>query len=143
VKFKFDRSVLVKLAIILVIFLIAPYAVPFSIEFVLMADILGLEALILFLFFQSKHLVAPLLARLHTWKNHLAATLLLLLGLYMMQPDILLAHALGSAFLLMLTCSVAFALAIWLPSFLLSLSSESRSYITIKSIRDAPGRAHY
>ncbi len=142
-KFKIDKSVLIKLTIILAVFLIAPFAVPFSIEFVLMADILGLEALILFLVFQSKQMTTLFLAKLYSWKVHIAATLLLLLGMYMMQPDIFLAHALGSITLLILTCSIIFAMAIWLPSFYLSLERQSQGYITIKSIVDAPRRAHY
>lgn len=141
--FKFDRSVLIKLAIILAISLIAPFAIPFSVEFVLMTDIMGLEALILFLLFQSKHMITPLLAKLDEWKNHIGVTVLLLLGLYFMQPDIFLAHALGSTILLMFTCSVALAFAFWLPSLYLSLSSESQSYITIKSIKDAAHGTHY
>ena len=142
-RFKFNKSILIKLAIICVVFMVAPFAVPFSVEFVLMVDIMGLEALILFIIFQSKHLATPLLGKLNAWKNHLGATLLLLLGLYFMQPDIFLVHALGSTILIILTCSIAFAIAIWLPSFYLSFTRESQSYITIKSIKDAPRRAHY
>lgn len=142
-KFGFNRSVLIKLAIILAIFLIAPFAIPFSVEFVLMADIVGLEALILFLLFQSKQMIMPLLAKLDEWKNHVGVTVLLLLGLYFMQPDIFFAHALGSTVLLMFTCSVALAFAFWLPSLYLSLGSESHCYLTIKSIKDAAHDVHY
>jgi len=97
-----------------------------------MADIMGLEALILFLIFQSKNLITPLLAKLNSWKHHIAATILLLAGLYFMQPDIFLIHAMGSSFLLLFTCSSALALAIWLPPFYLSSKIPSRSYITAK-----------
>jgi hypothetical protein len=121
--------------------MVAPFAVPMSIELVLMADIMGLEALILFLIFQSKHLATPLVAKLHAWKDHLGATIVLLMGLYFMQPDIFLVHALGSAMLVILTCSVAFSIAIWLPSFYLSSTRVSQSYITINSINDASSHA--
>lgn len=141
-KFRLNKSVLIKLAIICAVFMVAPFAVPMSVELVLMMDIMGLEALILFLILQSKHLATPFLTKLYAWRNHLGATLVLLLGMYFMQPDIFLVHALASAILLILTCSIAIAIAIWLPSFYISSTRSSQSYISIKSIKDAPGRAH-
>ena len=141
-KFRLSKAALIKLAIICAVFMVAPFAVPMSVEFVLMADIMGLEALILFLIFQSKHLATPLVAKLSAWRNHLGATLALLMGLYFMQPDIFLVHALGSAIIVILTCSVVFAIAIWLPSFYFSSARASRSYITINSIKDGASAAH-
>lgn len=70
-KFRFNSSVLIKLAILALVFLIAPYALPFSLEFVLMADLMGLEALLLFLLYQSRGAVTALLVKARQWQDQL------------------------------------------------------------------------
>ena len=119
---KLEKSVLLKLLIIAAVFLIAPHAVPLSMEFVLMADILGLEAFLLFLLYQFRHVFAALVAKFAEWQNHIATTALLLASVYVFQPRIFFGHVLGSSFILLLACSVAMAFALWVPAIYLSSS---------------------
>ncbi|MEQ8312517.1 MAG: hypothetical protein RL839_12905 [Gammaproteobacteria bacterium] len=119
-KFKIEKQVFMKLLIIGALIIIAPYAVPFSIEFVLMADIMGLEALILFLIYQSRHAVTVLVTRLAEWQSHVASTVLLLASAYIFQPRVFIGHAAGSSLVLLIACSVAMALALWIPAIYLS-----------------------
>jgi hypothetical protein len=120
VKFKIEKSVLIKLLIIGALIIIAPYAVPFSIEFVLMADIMGLEALILFLLYQARHVIAVLITRLAEWRSHVAMTILLLASAYIFQRKVLISHAAASSLILLFACSVTMALALWVPAIYLS-----------------------
>ncbi|GJM12651.1 MAG: hypothetical protein DHS20C12_10540 [Pseudohongiella sp.] len=120
VMFKLEKPVLIKLLIIAAIFLIAPYAVPFSFEFVLMADIMGLEALILFLIFHFRHALSALLARSAEWRSQITASVLLLANLYIFQPRVFVSHAAGSSFILLFACSLFLALALWVPAIFLS-----------------------
>lgn len=119
-KFKIERSVVVKLLIIGAILLIAPQAVPFAFEFVVMADIMGLEALILFLIYQSRHFITALAARFAEWRSEVATTIVLLASAYIFQPKIFISHAAGSSLLLLFACSLAMALALWIPAIYLS-----------------------
>ncbi len=119
-KVRFDRSTLIKLTIIAAVLLIAPFAVPFTLEFVLMADILGLEALLLFLLLQSRQFINALLHKLSLWRDEAAATLTLLLGLYMFQRRVALCHTAGSLTIVLLACSVTLALALWIPALYFS-----------------------
>ena len=102
------------------LFFIAPHAIPFSIELVLMADIMGLEALVLLLIYQSRHSLTTLLATFAEWRTHVATTIILLASAYLFQPKIFLSHAAGSSLLLLFACSVAMALALWVPVIYLS-----------------------
>ena len=117
---------IIKLLVIGSILIIAPYVLPLSIELVLMADIMGLEALILFLAYQSKHAILMLLVRFSEWRSHLAATLLLLASVYMFQPNIFLSHFAGSGVILLFACSLALALALWVPAIWFSNSEKLR-----------------
>lgn len=119
-KLRIEKSVLIKLIIIGVAFFIAPQAIPFALEFVLMVDILGLEALILLLVYQSRHLVAAFVVRLAEWCTEVSTTILLLASTFMFQPKVFLSHAAGSSVILFFACSVAMALAIWIPAIYLS-----------------------
>lgn len=121
-KLKLNKALLVKLAIILLLLYLAPYALPFSIEFILMADILGLEALILFLLLQSRVVLMAVRARLSVWFENVTVTALLLASLYVFQPKVLVSHLAGSSVILLLACSVLMALALWVPALYLSSS---------------------
>ncbi len=120
VKLKIEKSVLIKLLLIGAVFFIAPQAIPFALEFVLMVDIIGLEALVLLLIYQSRHLIAALMIRLAEWRAVVSATILLLASAYIFQPRIFLSHAAGSSLLLFFACSLAMALAIWIPAIYFS-----------------------
>lgn len=119
-KLKLEKSVLIKLLVITAILFIAPFALPFTIEFVLMVDILGLEALLLFLLLQSKNVLHAIRARFSIWMDQAAATLALLAGLYLFQPRVLISHTAGSSLILLLACSLTIALALWLPAIYFS-----------------------
>ena len=119
-KFKLEKSVVIKLLLICAVFFIAPQAVPLSLEFVLMVDIMGLEALALLLIFHSRHAVMALFARLIEWRSRFAATMLLLASAYIFQPKVFLSHATGSSLILLFACSLTMALALWIPALYLS-----------------------
>ncbi|MEQ8407781.1 MAG: hypothetical protein RKH07_05855 [Gammaproteobacteria bacterium] len=114
------RSTIVKVAIIGAVLIVAPFAVPFALEFVLMVDLLGLEALVLFLLLQFRQLLSTLSNRLAIWLQGVFATLTLLASLYMFQPKVFFTHAVGSSMILVFACSLSIALALWLPPLLLS-----------------------
>ena len=117
-----QKSTLIKVAIIAVVLIIAPFAVPFALEFVLMVDLLGLEALILFMLLQSRQLLNSLLNRPAIWADGALATITLLASLYVFQPKVIFPHAVGSSVVLLFACSLSIALALWLPPLLLSHS---------------------
>lgn len=119
-KFKIEKTVLIKLLVIGVAFFIAPQIVPFALEFVLMIDIMGLEALVVLLLYQSRHSLALLLERFAQWRASIAATVLLLANVYIFQPKIFVSHAAGSGLLLLFACSLSMALALWIPALYLS-----------------------
>ncbi|MDP6534982.1 MAG: hypothetical protein QGG02_01340 [Gammaproteobacteria bacterium] len=119
-KFRISGSTLIKIGILLALLLLVPYVVPFAFEFLLMADFFGLEALLLFLIYQLKNVKTASLAHLSELKNHILATFYLLAGTYVFQPKVCISHAAGSSVLVVFTCSVAFALALWLPAIYLS-----------------------
>ncbi|PCI79348.1 MAG: hypothetical protein COB20_05010 [SAR86 cluster bacterium] len=119
-KFKFEKPVLIKLLIIGALLIIAPYAVPFSIEFVLMADLMGLEALVLFLIYQSRHAITALVEKLVEWRTHTVTVIILLASAYIFQPKVFLSHVAGSSIILLFACSFALAFALWVPAIYLS-----------------------
>ncbi|MEX2470172.1 MAG: hypothetical protein WD396_10485 [Pseudohongiellaceae bacterium] len=120
-KFRIEKAVLIKLLIIGVLLFTVPFAVPFAFEFVLMADLMGLEALVLFLVYQSRQVISALGARVMEWRDHIAATIVLLASLYMFQPRVVLTHAAGSSLVMLLACSALMALALWVPAIYLSV----------------------
>lgn len=118
------RSFWFKIALAISIFLVAPFAAPMLLEMVLLVDILGLEALILYMFYQARHqftfLQQFLQSRARNWLLTLTAMLLVLSNLYMLQPDVAIAHLFGSFLLLAFAGSAALAITLWLPPLLLS-----------------------
>ena len=53
-KFEFKKSTLIKLGLIFILIAVAPFLVPFTLEFIIVADLMGLEALIVFLLAYGK-----------------------------------------------------------------------------------------
>lgn len=127
-KEKPGRSFWIKLALAVGVFLIAPFAAPMLLEMILLVDILGLEALILYMLYQARHQFALLRhslqhflqPRARTWLMAFTAMLLVLGNLYMLQPDVAVAHLFGSFLLLAVAGSAALAIMLWLPPLLLS-----------------------
>ena len=120
-KFGLDKNILIKLAIIGSLLVLAPYIVPFAFELVLLADFMGLEALVLFLIYQLRHVMASLSVQVRDFGSQISATLILLASVYIFEPKICASHVAGSGLLLALTCSVVLALALWVPAIYLSI----------------------
>jgi len=85
-----------------------------------MADIMGLEALVLLLIYQSRHSIHLLLGRFAEWRKPIAATIVLLANAYVFQPRVFLSHAAGSSLIFVFACSVLMALALWVPAIYFS-----------------------
>jgi hypothetical protein len=120
-KFELDRPTIIKLGIIGVLLLIAPFVVPFVFELVLFADIMGLEALILFLIYQFRHVILAFDVKLIEVRKHISSTILLLASMYVFQPRICISHAAGSSLILLFACSLTIAMALWVPAIYLSV----------------------
>lgn len=118
--FEHNKSNWAKILIIVVLLIIAPYSVPFAFEFILVADFFGLEALILFLLYQFRGAWVGLRHNLSEFGAHMIATFVLLADCYLFQPKTYLSHTAGSSLIFAITCSVAFALALWIPAIYLS-----------------------
>ena len=120
-KLRLDRNTIIKLGIIGLLLFLAPYVVPFAFELVLVADFMGLEAFVLFLIYQLRHVIVALSVRVREFGSHVSATVILLASIYIFEPQVFASHVAGSGLLLALTCSVALALALWLPVIYLSV----------------------
>jgi len=130
VKPKHLKDLLIKVVIVSLVFLIAPYVLPYTIELLMMLDLAGLEAALVLLILQAKPIKSSILIRLYNWNYQIGLTILLLSGMYMFQMDTYLLHTLGSVIILICTCSFIAALAIWLPAIYFSHKGISRIYIT-------------
>lgn len=73
---------------------------------------MGLEALLLFLIYQSRHLLVALGTRLAEWRTHVATVTLLLASAYIFQPKVFFGRAVGSSLILLFACSVELAPAL-------------------------------
>lgn len=119
-KLNFKKSTLVKLGLILALLAIAPFLVPFTLEFIIVADLMGLEALIVFLFVYAKSVGNLLRFKLQRISQHISDTLRLLAELYMFKPKIYLSHATASSLVIICASSVMLACAVWLPVMMAS-----------------------
>jgi hypothetical protein len=120
-KIKLEKSVVIKLTIIAMLVIAAPFLIPFVTEFLVFADLMGLEALILFLAYQARHAFAETTPRVRVATAHLTKTLVYLSTVYVMQPRVFLTHSIASSVIIIFACSAFLALAIWLPPLYLSL----------------------
>ena len=119
-KFEFKKSTLIKIGLILALLAIAPFLVPFTLEFIILADLMGLEALIVFLLAYGKSVVSSLRTRLQEACQHIAQTLLLLSEVYMFRPKVFFGHATVSSLVVVCVSSVLLACAVWWPVMLAS-----------------------
>ena len=124
-KWKLSPSAATKLAIILGLILVAPYVAPFAIDFVILADLAGLEALILIVFAFSKASFFTLQMRMQQTRQDIAGVIWLLARLPVFQTRVYLGHATMSSALLVICCSVALACVVWLPVLVFSAQSIS------------------
>ena len=124
-KLNLDRNAKIKIVLILAVILAAPYFAPFAIEFIILADFLGLEALLVFLFASSRSTLAVLNARLSELSRELAETAELIVKLPLFTPRIYMAHATASTVLAVFACSVFLACMVWLPVMMMSMRTIS------------------
>jgi hypothetical protein len=126
---KLDYRFWIKAILITIVCLSMPFMAPAAIDLILLADLMGLEALLLFLIYQARHVFNIALIKLSEWRIHLACMLLLVGGLYCMEPHVVLAHLGASVIFLTATtsvlCALLFAWLLWIPPMLLSRSSVS------------------
>lgn len=119
-KIKLRKSTLIKVALVVALIVFAPYLIPFTIDFIVIADLMGLEALIVFLLVYAKSIMAPLQMRFEQFRQNVAATALLVAQLYMFKPKVYLGHAAVSSVVIVLASSVLLACAVWMPVMFMS-----------------------
>ena len=119
-KFDFKKSTLIKLVLVLGLLAVAPFLVPFTIEFIIIADLMGLEALIVFLLAYGKSIIGTVHVRALQVRLHICSTALLIAELYMFKPRIYLSHATISSLVMIFTSSVVLACIVWLPVMFVS-----------------------
>lgn len=121
-KFDFDRNAKIKILLIVAIIIAAPYFAPFAIDFIILADFMGLEALLVFLFAYSRPALLAIKNRYSEFKDSIKATILLVAELYVFKPRIYVSHAAASTILAVFACSIFFACLVWLPAMMISVS---------------------
>lgn len=130
-QFRLRTSTVIKALVILAILVIAPFAVPFTLEFIFVADLVGLEALIALCLLYSKPLLSSLRIKYLAFGEHIAATASLVSELYMFKPGVYLGHASASAVIMLVASSVVLASAVWLPVMVASSDFTLRlGYLT-------------
>ncbi|MAO39362.1 MAG: hypothetical protein CMK70_03800 [Pseudohongiella sp.] len=119
-KFEFRKSTLIKLGLILALVAVAPFLVHFTLEFIIVADLMGIEALIIFLFAYGKSILNSLRLRIEEFSRDIVHTVRLVSELYMFKPSIFFGHATVISIAMVLACSVLLACAAWVPVMLMS-----------------------
>ncbi|MDO9317803.1 MAG: hypothetical protein Q7V56_06355 [Gammaproteobacteria bacterium] len=118
---KFDRNAKIKILLIVALIIAAPYFAPFAIDFIIVADFMGLEALLIFLLVYSKSAFLVVQSRLMEFKSSIAATALLVAALPLFTPRIYITHATASTVLAIFACSIFLACVVWLPVMMMSM----------------------
>ena len=119
-KLNFRKSTLIKFGLILALLVVAPFVVPFTLEFILMADLMGLEALIVFLLASGKSMWTTLRNRIDMHLLHITETVALLSEVFIFKPKIFVGHATVSSLFFICASSVLLACAVWMPVILAS-----------------------
>ncbi|HDZ08286.1 hypothetical protein [Pseudohongiella sp.] len=119
-KINFSWPTWVKIGILVAVLITAPYFIPFALEFVIVADLMGLEALVVFLAASGKYWWRAISLRLSALAQNLAETAALVAELYLFKPRVVLLHATVSGLCLILASSVILCLAVWIPPMILS-----------------------
>ena len=118
-KFNFDRNAKIKIILIIAVIVAAPYFAPFAIDFIILADFMGSEALLVLLFAYSKSIIGFASAKLAEVRRDVEATALLIVGLF--SPRVYFTHATASSVLAVFACSVFLACAVWVPVMVVSM----------------------
>jgi hypothetical protein len=124
-KLNLDRNAKIKITLILAVILAAPYFAPFAIEFIILADFLGPEALLVFLFASSRSALTVLNARLSKFCRECAETASIIVKLPLFTPRIYMTHATASTLFAVFACSVFLACMVWLPVMMMSMRTIS------------------
>jgi len=120
-KFRFDRNAKIKILLVLAVLLVTPYFAPLAVDFVILADFMGLEALLVFLFVSAKSGLLVARASFEEMKESVAATAQLLVQLPLFRPRVYFTHATASTLFAVLACSVVLACAVWVPVMMMSM----------------------
>lgn len=120
-KFDFDWNAKIKILLIVAVIIAAPYFAPFAIDFIILADFMGLEALLVFLFACSRTTFVAIQSQFLELKSSISATASLVAKLQIFKPRIYLTHASASAVLAVFACSIFLACMVWLPVMVMSM----------------------
>ncbi len=115
-KFKLDKGLAIKIACIAVFMLIAPFAM----EFIILAEMVGIEALILSFAYYYK---SSLTLLVHNWRRlqqSIYDFFQYLSSLYMFQPKSCLVHGSASFVILFFSGSIILSFYLWVPVMIMS-----------------------
>ncbi len=113
---KLDKKLVVKAGYLLLLLLVAPFAV----EFILIAEFVGVEFAATFMLMYFRTAVAEALQRWRGFRMRLNEQYLWLLGTAMFQPRGYGVAASTSCAIIVFSCSTALACSVWLPLMLMS-----------------------
>ena len=119
-KIKLNQPIFIKIVLFAAVLLVAPFIAPLALEIILMADLMGLEALILYFIYNARYAFIEFVSKLSKFKATILGVTIVIAGLYMFQPEIFISHAVGSGMILILVSSVLLALTLWVPAFYFS-----------------------
>lgn len=114
------KSTYIKIALILGLVILAPFLLPFTLDFIVVADLMGLEALIILLLTYSRTLFNHTRLHIAELGKRITETGILVAELYIFKPKVYLAHATVSSLVLVFACSVFMACVVWMPVVLAS-----------------------
>ncbi len=115
-KFEPDKSTLKQVVYLLVLLALA----PFAIEFVVLADFVGLEFAFTFMLLYFRNLYEDLVKKWWRFKTRFENGFDELIGLCMFQPRTYSLTATTSCIVMFITGTTLVACAIWLPAILMS-----------------------
>lgn len=113
---KLDRPLLKKIAFVIIILAVA----PFALEVVLLADVAGAEFAVLFLIYYLKTDTYALIERQLEFKRSVLAVCSLIAELCCFRPRIMASHLAACSLLLLVTSSLLLSGRLWLPPLYLS-----------------------
>ncbi|MCP5357599.1 MAG: hypothetical protein H7A06_05615 [Pseudomonadales bacterium] len=121
-KLNLDRNARIKILLIVFLLIAAPYFAPFAIDFIILADFMGLEALLVLAFAYSKSVSSFVALYFGDVMANMKSTLRLVVELPVFRPRVYLAHATLSSVIVVITCSLFLACLVWLPPVMMSMS---------------------
>lgn len=119
-KIKIDKNLLIKFLCISVFVVIAPFAFAYSLEFILLADILGAEMVILSLVYYFKSTITLYMYKWHKFKSDFSGAVQYFSTLYMSQPRSCLLHGSASFLVIIFGGCLALSFYLWVPVMIMS-----------------------